>query len=501
MPSNVTSGVTRGVLSGVIRGEAAAEPFTAVFLVAGQSNSTSRADFDDGDDWPSGVQQLERWTDGIKSDEMPTDHPVDENTAAAATLIAASRPLHHRRRTPTGGMGLALQFVIDYKAANPSASIVLVPAGQGSTGIYNGDWEPEGFNYADAVDRANRAMELNPDAVFAGILWNQGERDTSPTAAADEYAANLAAVADGMRRDIDAASNDTPFICAEMNRNYVGSDTDRQTVQAALNDLPNQRYYTATVSAESVALDDADPVHHDSAGYRTLGTRYNTALVTAAANVAPAFPAAESGANGHWVFGGDNPRMEGLVGGRMVYNGVVPPNGDGFAKILFGTARGLVSPIEDSANIAMMGVIRVPNLQARIFGTPPSTSDSQFLFRGTSNFRHNAQVGGSNQITSSTSIPTVWAFVGVSMSAAGDRRLYVRSGGASEVVEDTVTRTVNTTDTINIGPVSDNNAQFDNPFDIAEFITFDAHQSEADFDAIYSRAVTRMLARGVIIGS
>ena len=50
MPSNVTSGVTRGVLSGVIRGEAAAEPFTAVFLVAGQSNSTSRAGFDDGDD-------------------------------------------------------------------------------------------------------------------------------------------------------------------------------------------------------------------------------------------------------------------------------------------------------------------------------------------------------------------------------------------------------------------------------------------------------------------
>lgn len=253
------SSIVRPLVGEFARPIPGSETSVQVFLLAGQSNMVGRAPFDGGEVYPDGVYQYNRA--GVLE---PATIPLDHHDAAA------------------GDMGLAVQFAIDFRAANPNTDLVLVPAAQGGTGFSDGQWNVGAPLYADLVSRANSLFLENPSFQLAGILWHQGERDPGYSGYADALVATVA----GLRNDIAAASPATPFILGELLPDFTEASAANAAINAAIKDVPNRLTYTAVVSAE---LPDrltglADGVHFDAASLRVLGPRYLAALPQARAN-------------------------------------------------------------------------------------------------------------------------------------------------------------------------------------------------------------------------
>jgi hypothetical protein len=228
---------------------------THVFLLAGQSNMVGRADFDGGAGYPDGSLQ---WSQ-------------------SGGLVPAAPPLDHVD-PHAGDMGLAVQFAIDHAAAHPNAALVFVPSACGGSGFKDGRWTKGGDLYEAAVARANAAMAVLPDAIFAGILWHQGETDAQTQDDADGYAAALDAMIADMREDVTAADATTPFVAGQLH--MAGGAAD--SVRAALADLPNRMDYTGFAGSEGLSAFDG--IHFDAPSLRALGARYLAALYAARAN-------------------------------------------------------------------------------------------------------------------------------------------------------------------------------------------------------------------------
>lgn len=238
---------------------------THVFLIAGQSNAMSRVPFDGGADWPAGVFQYGRFA--------PND----------GVLIPARRPLEHWSQPVAGGIGWALQFSIEYRAANPDIDLVLVPAALGGTGFSDNRWNPGDDLYADAVARVNALMAVRPEFSFRGILWHQGEADSFTAADAAAHQGALEAMIAAMRTDIAAAGPQTPFVAGGMVPALVAASADRQRVQANLESLGSRVAHTAHAASTGLSA-IADGVHFNAAAMRVLGSRYLAGLAEAALN-------------------------------------------------------------------------------------------------------------------------------------------------------------------------------------------------------------------------
>ncbi|MEE4212817.1 MAG: sialate O-acetylesterase [Parvularcula sp.] len=252
---------------------------THVFLLAGQSNSTDLGVWDGGADWPANAYQMQRWELPLQAQDQQDG--ARELAPNASPLIGASRPLHHHFRTPPNGFGFSLQFAIDYLAAHSGIDLVLIPAAHGGTGFAGNRWNPGDDLYMDAVARVNALMTAHPAFLFKGIIWHQGEADTSNVAEADAYEAALDAMFAAMRTDISAMTAQTPIVLGQMVESWVSGNVHREQVQAIINDTPRRIPYTAVVSSSGAS---AASNHFDAAGYRTMGARYAAAYSVAAAN-------------------------------------------------------------------------------------------------------------------------------------------------------------------------------------------------------------------------
>ncbi|MEM9045339.1 MAG: sialate O-acetylesterase [Pseudomonadota bacterium] len=227
-----------------------------IFLLIGQSNMVGRASFDGGSVHPSLVMQLGR---GAPNDGV---------------LIPTSIPLEHV--DPHGGdMGLDITFSIDWAAANPFRSLILVPSADGGTSLGSGTWQKAGERYEDAVSRANAAMASVPGATFAGFLWHQGEADTNN----QNYQSQLDQMIADFRSDVTGAAN-APFILGGFSDDYVGSSSGRIAMRDIVLDTPNRVPDTAVANASDLTVFDG--VHFDAPSLRTLGTRYFAAFASIA---------------------------------------------------------------------------------------------------------------------------------------------------------------------------------------------------------------------------
>ena len=233
-------------------------PSTHVFLIAGQSNSVGQDTDDGGADYPAGTLQYGNST---------------------RTLTAASSPLDHLNEQ-AGTMGFAKQFCIDYKAANPNINILLVPAGRGSTGFANGNWNQGNTEYENAVDSVNEVMALDSTYKFKGILWHQGESDTGATGT---YEASLYDMIADMRSDINDADSTTPFILGELTPQFVASNGGAQVINPIIEGVPADITYTG-VADNTGLTSKPDNIHYNAASLRTLGSRYYTAYLAALTN-------------------------------------------------------------------------------------------------------------------------------------------------------------------------------------------------------------------------
>jgi hypothetical protein len=232
--------------------KAGPDPDFHLYLLVGQSNMAGRGAVD------------------AASKEV---HPGVMMLDKSNQWVPATDPLHFDKPAVVGvGPGLAFGLEMAGKSAK-KVRIGLVPCAVGGSPI--DAWQPGGYDkptnthpYEEALARARAAQQ---SGVFKGIIWHQGESDSSPEKAA-VYLPKLISLVANLRRELD--DDRLPFIAGELG--YYQEAFQRINAQLPL--LPRQVAHTAVVSARGLNH-KGDATHFDTASARELGRRYAAAMV------------------------------------------------------------------------------------------------------------------------------------------------------------------------------------------------------------------------------
>lgn len=197
-----------------------------------------------------------------------------DETRTAEELAAVDKS------TRTGGAGLGIAFGRAW-ADYTGREVGLIPAAHGGTSLAQWDWrlKTEGPNslYGAMLDRVKRAREEHPEARLAGLLWYQGESD-STFESAPTYAARLDEWIEHVREDVGDA--DLPILVVQIGNVLTSPGTPPgegwQTipwmeVRFALGELPDRVRRTAATTAVDLGL--TDTIHIDTPDLIRLGKR------------------------------------------------------------------------------------------------------------------------------------------------------------------------------------------------------------------------------------
>ena len=226
-----------------------------LFLLIGQSNMAGR-----------GVVESE--------DRLPIPRVLMLDRAGA--WVPAVDPMHFDK--PIAGVGLGRSFAARIADAHPGIIVGLIPAAVGGSAIDS--WTRGGFDAAtkthpwdDAMARAKVAMA---SGTLKGVLWHQGESD-STEALAPAYGRKLEALVARLRETLGAP--DLPVIVGQLGA-FDGAPWNeaRKTVDAAHRQLPVNTARTAFVPSDGLT-DKGDRLHFDSRSLRELGRRYADAYL------------------------------------------------------------------------------------------------------------------------------------------------------------------------------------------------------------------------------
>ena len=167
------------------------------------------------------------------------------------------------------GVGPGLAFAQKLAEAQPKTRIALIPCAVGGSSV--GQWSKGRGNYEAAVRRAKLALEMGPKGKtrLAGILWHQGESDSTSEKKVAAYSQKLGQMIDDLRQDLGVS--DLPFIACTI------GEKKNPKVRAALNakllNLPSLRPNTACADGRSHAS-YVDAVHFDTAAQDKFGSLY-----------------------------------------------------------------------------------------------------------------------------------------------------------------------------------------------------------------------------------
>ena len=226
-----------------------------LFLLIGQSNMAGRGTIEEQDKRP---------------------HPRVFMLNKAGDWTPAVDPLHFDKRV--AGTGLGKTFAVQIAEADPAITVGLIPCAVGGSPIDS--WKPGQFYpptkshpWDDAIRRARLALK---PGVLKGILWHQGESDSTDRLAA-AYEPKLHDLVARLRRELRAP--EVPFLVGQMGqfRDRPWKDA-RRKVDKAHQDLPAKVPHTAFVSSAGLQH-KGDKVHFGAASYRELGRRYAEAYL------------------------------------------------------------------------------------------------------------------------------------------------------------------------------------------------------------------------------
>lgn len=245
LPVSATANPNIGFYNG--EGTNVAHPDTTfhLYLLIGQSNMAGRGT--------------------ITSEYAAMSHPRVKMLNANNEWVTAKHPLHFDIASP--GVGPGLEFAIKMAEANPDVTIGLVPSAVGATGIDL--WQPGGYDsakdvypYDDALVRAKRAML---SGVMKGILWHQGEGNSSESSS-NTWPGKVKVLIDRLRSEF--ANNQLPFIVGELSYERSNSHYINDKLPQLVSEVP----YTAIASASGLTAFDI--THFDSPSATILGERY-----------------------------------------------------------------------------------------------------------------------------------------------------------------------------------------------------------------------------------
>ena len=181
--------------------------------------------------------------------------------------VKAKNPLHFDKPAIVG-VGPGLSFGLEMAKANPGVKIGLVPCAVGGSSIDS--WEPGGYDKATKTkpfdDAALRVQEAMKSGVFKGVIWHQGESDSSPESAAAYYPklANL------IERFRDLTNDkDLPFVAGELGR----FKKQYSTLNSVLEKVPGTIKLSAIASSKKLEH-KGDETHFDSPSAEKLGKRF-----------------------------------------------------------------------------------------------------------------------------------------------------------------------------------------------------------------------------------
>ena len=222
-----------------------------LFLLVGQSNMAGR---------------------GTVTPQDKTPHPRVLMLDQAGEWVPAVDPIHFDK-PGIAGVGLGRTFAIAIAEANPGVTVGLIPCAVGGSPIDS--WQPGVFYqptknppWDDGVRRAKIALK---SGTIKGILWHQGESD-STAELAPAYEAKLHDLIARLRGELSAP--EVPFMAGQLGKFADKPWSEFTTkVDQVHRELPRQVPHTAFVSSEGLK-DKGDKVHFDADSYREFGKRY-----------------------------------------------------------------------------------------------------------------------------------------------------------------------------------------------------------------------------------
>ena len=186
--------------------------------------------------------------------------------------VPAIDPLHFDK-PKVAGVGIGRTFALDYAADHPGVTVGLIPCAAGGSPI--AAWEPGGYHdqtnghpYDDALQRVRIALKVG---TLKGILWHQGESDSTPVRSV-VYEEKLHAMINRLRESFE--SPDVPFLAGQLGQFADKPWNDsRKLVDGVHRSLPQKIGHCGFVESDGLGH-RGDQTHFDSAALREFGHRY-----------------------------------------------------------------------------------------------------------------------------------------------------------------------------------------------------------------------------------
>ncbi len=183
----------------------------------------------------------------------------------------AKDPVHYDKPS-VAGVGPGLSFAERIREENPEKVIGLIPCAVGGSRI--DDWAPgqkheqTGIYAYDAM--LERVKNAQKNGTIRGILWHQGEGDSSPERSV-VYNKKLKAFFKKLRKDIGAKK--VPIVIGTLGDFYVKKNPTAAVINQAIETFPLENKRVYAVSSAGLT-DQGDETHFDAASARELGRRY-----------------------------------------------------------------------------------------------------------------------------------------------------------------------------------------------------------------------------------
>ena len=179
--------------------------------------------------------------------------------------------------------GPEITFGRDMDAEQPGDGIILIKYSVGGTSLWS-DWHAPDINYPNGgpqyeafmntVTTALGELSLGYDPNIVGMIWMQGESDSSDLERAQAYEQNLTNLIQSIRSDLGVPN--MPFVIGQISNQY--GYTYGSIVQQAQYNVSQTLPNTALVITEDLTL-NSDNIHYDAAGQIALGTRFAEKLI------------------------------------------------------------------------------------------------------------------------------------------------------------------------------------------------------------------------------
>jgi hypothetical protein len=246
----------------VLISTAARAEVVQVYIIAGQSNAVGHA--------------------SVKDLEPPLDKPQPSVSIYSHNLYQPQAQPWQALQPGLGAgkgekFGPELSFGLVMAKEMPGQKIAIIKAAAGATNL-SGQWRAGGEGkkqgdfykkFIESVSAALKSPYPEDTLELAGMMWMQGEGDSTDRKAAEAYEENLANFLTQVRKDLEAPEMPVVVGLISEAKKWTFAEIVREGQMNVAKKLPN----VATVETNDLTF-NADGIHYDAAGLVTLGERF-----------------------------------------------------------------------------------------------------------------------------------------------------------------------------------------------------------------------------------